>query len=420
MKKFRFAMLIYCGLLGLLVGLLTAGFLSLVQGGIHLLWTALPRTLSIQTPFYPLIICSLGGLLVGTVQLKRPDYPKTMHETLGAYQKNGRLPYRGAVRRNFIAALIILSLGACAGPEAALVGIVGGMIQWIGDRIQLSGQQKQTLMEMGMGAVLVTVFTAPLASIGMGTDRPQAHYTRKSNKIILYAWTAIFGLLGFASLRHLLPHETILKIRLTPIEWSWHALATLPLAMIAGIIFAAIFLLLTYVGKVLRPRFQKHRVVSACFGGLLLGLAGVCSPLLLFSGEVQLLDLSKQAAQLSVWVLIGLGLTKIALTTICFELGWRGGTIFPAIFGSAAIGFAVALLSPNAAALLVAVTTAASLTVILKRPGVTAGLLLFLFPLQIWPIILAVCYLSHWLSRSLKNKMGKRSSKKSVSIQKTD
>ena len=62
------------------------------------------------------------------------------------------------------------------------------------------------------------------------------------------------------------------------------------------------------------------------------------------------------------------------------------------------MAFALASVFPYTPGLLIAVSVAASCTVILKQPFVTATLLLFLFPLQFFPFILSVAVLIKQLS----------------------
>lgn len=78
------------------------------------------------------------------------------------------------------------------------------------------------------------------------------------------------------------------------------------------------------------------------------------------------------------WIRIG----KAFLTNLCFDFGWRGGKIFPAIFSSAAIGFAFENVFSYIPGLLVGVLVAPSVTMILNQPYATAALLLFLFPIS--------------------------------------
>lgn len=115
------------------------------------------------------------------------------------------------------------------------------------------------------------------------------------------------------------------------------------------------------------------------------------SPYFLFSGEHQLIGFSEIALDQSVNELLLLGIGKAVLTVICFSFGWKGGTIFPAIFSSTAIGFALANTFPFMPGLIVGLVVAASVTIILDQPYVTAAILLFLFPVPFFPAILMSC-----------------------------
>ncbi|WP_155832100.1 chloride channel protein [Companilactobacillus nodensis] len=174
----------------------------------------------------------------------------------------------------------------------------------------------------------------------------------------------------------------------------------IPVAIVAGILFGMLFNNLGKWSQQLTRNNQKT-VLWAILGGLIIGTAGIISPYLMFSGEVQLLGFSRDAVSQSALFLIFIAIGKAFVTNFCFSLGWRGGMIFPAIFSSAAAGFALSVLLPFTPAIIVSVTIASSLTYIMRQPGVVAGLLLLLLPIEVFPIIIVVCYLTNYLLKSL-------------------
>ncbi len=117
----------------------------------------------------------------------------------------------------------------------------------------------------------------------------------------------------------------------------------------------------------------------------MIGLLGMISPYFLFSGEHELLPLSKDCSEMSRWFLLFLAIGKVILTNLCFAFGWRGGKIFPAIFSNATIAFTMVSFFPYTPGLVVSIVVAASVTIILKQPLVTAALLLFVFSSSIFP-----------------------------------
>ncbi len=56
-----------------------------------------------------------------------------MQAVMGKYKKTGRIDDR-FVHKALLSAIIVLIFGAGLGPEAALVGIIGGLCTWVGDR----------------------------------------------------------------------------------------------------------------------------------------------------------------------------------------------------------------------------------------------------------------------------------------------
>jgi H+/Cl- antiporter ClcA len=60
-------LLLLAALLGLVSALITFIFLVLVNVGQSLIWEQAAQAVSVSTPIFTLVICSLGGLLVGVL-----------------------------------------------------------------------------------------------------------------------------------------------------------------------------------------------------------------------------------------------------------------------------------------------------------------------------------------------------------------
>lgn len=128
MNKFTGTSFVYSGGLGLIVGVIAALFMGMVELGNQLLWQIIPRALG--DPFiYPLLICSLGGIVIGFFIEHVGKYPKMLPETLVESQETGRLEYKnGQLLFNILGAMLVLLFGASVSPEASLMIIVGGVI----------------------------------------------------------------------------------------------------------------------------------------------------------------------------------------------------------------------------------------------------------------------------------------------------
>ena len=400
--NFNLVFVFYSCLLGLIVGALASLFLALSNLLIHVTWTTIPEQL--DTPFYPFWICLFGGLLIGLFQTYIGDYPRTMHQTLEEFKTTGRVAYEGTVIKNTVAALLVLTFGASLGPEAALISILGGLMTWAGDRMTWTLQKKKELLDLGIGAMLSTIFYAPLIGVSEALEDGvnRTNFKRTSIKVLLYALTTACGIFAFTTLNRLFPHEILFSISTPNVNWTVEVLYFLLPAVMIGTGFGYLFLLFGRWTDVV-ARNYPHPLGLAIAAGAILGLFGSMSSYFLFSGEQKILEFSRIAFDQSVLFLISIAVGKAFLTHVCFSFGWRGGKIFPAVFSSTAMAFALASVFPYTPGLLIAVSVAASCTVILKQPFVTATLLLFLFPLQFFPFILVVAWLIHQGTARLTN-----------------
>lgn len=400
--NFNLLFALYSGLLGLIVGALASLFLALSNLLIHLVWTTVPERL--DTSFYPFWICLFGGLLIGLFQTYIGDYPRTMHQTLEEFKTTGRVAYEGTVVKNAVAALLVLTFGASLGPEAALISILGGLMTWVGDRMTWTLQKKKQLLELGIGAMLSTIFYAPLIGVSEALEDgvTRANFKHKSAKIFLYALTTACGIFAFTPLNRLFPYEILFSISTPKVNWTPEVMYFLLPAGIIGTGFGYLFVFLGRLTDTVARKYP-HPLRLALTAGAILGLFGSLSSYFLFSGEQKILEFSRVAFDQSVLFLISIAVGKAFLTHVCFSFGWRGGKIFPAVFSSTSMAFALASVFPYTPGLLIAVSVAASCTIILKQPFVTATLLLFLFPLQFFPFILVVSWLIHQGATRLTN-----------------
>ncbi|OQO70558.1 chloride channel protein [Enterococcus villorum] len=401
--KFSVLFLIYSCILGLLVGIVAAIFLLVTNFFIDVVWQKIPAMVNI--PLYPLFIGLLGGALVGLIQKNIGSYPTTIEETLSEFKRSNRVSYKGSIGKNCLSATVVLMFGASLGPEAALAGIVGGLITWMGDHLKWTFERKEELLKLSIGAMLAAIFRTPLAGISGVFDHNQSFdVTNKLKKIVLYTVSALFGLIGFLVIEHFSPEESVFSIHFSnTVQWEWQAILVSPLGWGIGGLFGLIFLKLEKLTNQLAKKIDDP-MVKTMIAGAFLGIFGIWSPYFLFSGEHQLLPFSKEALQLTFFPLLLLGIGKAFLSNFCFSFGWRGGKIFPAIFSSTAIGFAFVSLFPYTPGLVIGVIVAASLTIILEQPYLSIGLLLFLFPIQFIPAILISSLGIHTVKKYVQKK----------------
>lgn len=399
MTKFKTIFLLYASLLGLLVGIFSALFLILNSTLIHGLWYSLPKALDLP-PFFPLIFGLIGGLLVAWTQTHFGPYPRTLHETLTEFKTTKHVAYEHRIWPNFISAIIVLAFGASLGPEAALSSILGGLITWIGDRLKMTKAHQTLFLDLSLGAMMATVFSAPFIGISrpIEEDLTKGKIEIKWKRTLLYTLATVCGIIGFFMTKRCFPSETVFAIRIGNIKWEAKAFIMLIPALVIGLLFGFFFLKSEKWIEALFSRLSST-LVKALIAGIAIGLCGMVSYQFLFSGEHELFPLSEHYVTASVAGLLILAIGKTLLTHICFAGGWRGGKIFPAILASAAIGFAFVKIFPYTEGMIVGVMVAASITVILQNPVVTATLLILLLPIQFAPFIIMACFVSMKVSR---------------------
>lgn len=401
--KFNSIFLFYITVLSFFVGIVSALFLVLVNFLTHNLWETIPAILQVGN-YYPLILGLIGGILVGFSQRFLGPYPHTLEETLHEFKATNAVAYKHAVTRNFFAATIVLSFGASLGPEAALSSILGGMISWLGDQMKLTLAKKEQLVNLSIGTMLSAIFHAPFIGISdsLEEELKKGYISIKWKKVLVYGFATVFGIIGFTIINQIFPKESVLGIHIPIVIWQSKVLFLIIPAIVIGILFGYLFLTIEKISNQIAKNFN-YPFILAIIAGILIGLLGMISPYFLFSGEHELLPLSKDYREMSRWFLLFLAIGKVILTNLCFAFGWRGGKIFPAIFSSATIAFTMVSFFPYTPGLIVSIVVAASVTIILKQPLVTAALLLFLFPIQFFPAIVLVCYLAQYLdSRIVK------------------
>src|SRR5512143_558232 len=83
-------LLTLAALLGLISALITFIFLALVQAGRTLIWEQAAQVVGVSPPVFTLIICALGGLLVGVLVKIFGDHSGIFAEMMAEFGRTGR------------------------------------------------------------------------------------------------------------------------------------------------------------------------------------------------------------------------------------------------------------------------------------------------------------------------------------------
>jgi H+/Cl- antiporter ClcA len=354
MKKVQrtFLLGLIAAFLGGLVGAVSAGFLHFIEWGQELLWKTLPPNLPLQA----LLICTLGGLLVGLCQKYLGDHPQGITEATTTLRKTGRLEYQH-LPHGLTTASISLIFGASLGPEAAIMDLIGGLGTWVGDILRN----------------LRLRFELPLST------QPANRLTKA-----LRSWPTLtafaVGAVAFSRVLNGLYSGGLLKLS-APFQWT-DLLWSLPLGLLGATGGGLYLALQTWTRKLVAP-LQRKPILRGILGGTVLGLIASFLPLTLFSGQHLLQPTYDQAAQLGFWLLLLTALARLFLTSLLLATGWKGGQFLPIMFGSAALGLSVSVLFPIIPAPVAALAAMAALTaVVLPKPLIALILMALMFPLQ--------------------------------------
>ena len=354
--------------LGLLSALVTFAFMALVHVGTGAIWEQAAQALGLDTRLFTVLICSIGGLLVGLLVKLFGDHNAIFAELMQEFGKTGRFNYRHAPGI-VITAFVSLIAGASLGPEAPLADACGGMGTLMADKLKLNERETRTLGYSGVSSMLAAFITSPFSGALLGLESAQGG----PGGLATYFWVLFPSLLASAV-------ATVVFVLLTGTFFETlyqfpaysPRLADLfyaaPLGLIGGAVGLLFMLSLKRLQGLLRP-MKAHVVLRGLLGGLAMGVIGALLPLTLFSGEEQTADLIAHAAEIGVLMLIMLAVAKLLATSLLLATGWKGGYVFPIMFASVALGLAVNLVFPHIpVAVTVAATMAGALVAAMKAP----------------------------------------------------
>jgi H+/Cl- antiporter ClcA len=355
-------------LLGLISALVTFVFVALVHQGTYLLWEQAAQALGVDTRLFTVLVCAIGGLLVGLLVKLFGDHNAIFADLMLEFGKTGRFDYRNAPGI-VITAFVSLISGGSLGPEAPLADACGGIGTWASDRLKLDEQETRTMGYSGVSGMLASFITEPVGGAILGLESAQGGTSGKQT----YFWVLFPSLLASAV-------ATVVFVLLsgsffvTLYQFPGYAprlrdlFYAAPLGLVGGVVGLLFMLSLRRLQRLFQP-MKAHVVLRGLLGGLGMGLIGALLPLTLFSGENETADLITHAAEIGVLMLIVLGLAKLLTTSLLLATGWKGGYIFPIMFTSAALGLAVNLVLPGIpVAVAVAATMAGALVAVLRAP----------------------------------------------------
>ena len=169
-------LLVFVAVLGVLSALVTFVFMALVHQGTALIWEQAAAAMGIDLRLFTILVCTIGGLLVGLLVKLFGDHSGIFAEVMLEFGKTGRFDYRNAPGI-VITAFVSLIAGGSLGPEAPLADASGGMGTLLADRLKLDEQETRTMGYSGVSGMLAAFITSPfggaIAGPGIGAGRHQ-------------------------------------------------------------------------------------------------------------------------------------------------------------------------------------------------------------------------------------------------------
>jgi chloride channel protein, CIC family len=394
--------------LGFISALVTFAFMALVHQGTGLVWEQIAQAVGIDPRLFTILVCTLGGLLVGLLVKLFGDHNAIFAELMQEFGRTGRFDYRHAPGI-VITAFVSLISGASLGPEAPLADACGGIGTWASDLLKLDEQETRTMGYSGVSGMLAAFITEPIGGAILGLESAQGGTSGKQT----YFWvlfpsllasavaTVVFVLLSGVFFETLYQFPDYVP-RLVDLFYA------APLGMIGGVVGVLFMFSLRRLQQLFQP-MKGHLVLRGLLGGLGLGIIGALLPLTLFSGESETADLITHAAEIGVVMLIVLGMVKLFATSLLLATGWKGGYIFPIMFASVALGLAVDLLFPGIpVAVAVAATMAGTLVAALRAPLFAALFTLVLVQKETAAVIAVAVVVSALLTALLALRSARR------------
>lgn len=376
----------FCAVIGTVAGALVWALLKIMASGTEMIWEWIPERIHI--PYYTVLVCTVGGAIIGIFRKLYGDYPEDMETVMGKVKKEKRYEYKNMLVM-MIAALLPLLIGSSVGPEAGLTGIIVGLCYWAGENLKFAKQNTKEYSQIGAAVSLSVLFHAPLFGIFEVEEDPDMQLADpgRGSKIFIYGIALAAGTGSYAGLSALLgggmsgfpSFDTVAVQRIDYVMMLVY--------MFCGCVLAYFYETTHTVTGIIAGKIPG--VVKEILAGLCLGVIGMLIPAVMFSGEEQMGVLMKEYAGYMAIALIGAAFLKIILTNLCIQFGLKGGHFFPVIFAGVCLGYGLAMLffgqqGDGHVVFAAAIVTSTLLGGIMKKPLAVTMLLFLCFPVKIF------------------------------------
>ncbi len=377
---------------GAVIGGIIWAFMRVMHLLIELLWDYIPGVVHI--PGYTVLLCLLGGVVIGIIQKKYGPCPDDLHQVMAKYKRDGRYPYNNILIM-LIAALMPLIFGGAIGPEAGLTGVIVGLCCWAGDNFKYAGKYMSELPEIGISTTLGIVFRSPLFGFiePIENDDEDEFVLPKASKTTAIFCAVLTGFGIFMLLSKFLGSGAGMpRFEKVSIERGELLFAVPVLAI--SVVLGYVYMIFDKLTQAAAEKLGGRYFIMAVIAALVLGIIGTVFPIAMFSGEEEIQKLTDTYTQYPLYLLFIIPVIKVFLINMCIRFGWRGGSFFPSIFAGVCLGYACSVAFGIDPVFAVSISAAAVMTTIMRKPLAVALLLLLCFPVSDLIYILAAAFLA--------------------------
>jgi H+/Cl- antiporter ClcA len=323
------------------------------------------------------VICLPFSLLVGLL-VKYRHAPTTLDESLldSLAGDVSKIDWR-TLPTNVVMAWATLFSGAVLGPEGGIGGIASKIAILYGEKVGIPIEHRSRLVFSTLASAYNGLIANPLFTGVLGTELISDPNTRSRNLpanliggAIGYMVFFAVGATGLQDYLDLPPTRAYAPVDVALVVVF--GLVGLVIALVSGAMFR--------VAAAFFGRFEGREVERALVAGVLFSAVGMFAPILLFSGETQVLAVAADPAAYGPALLIAMALVKLALLAVAFKSGFLGGPTFPAIFASVCVALAISQLAPG-------------IPVEVIVGGIMGGFLLVLFKAPLMVVLLVATML---------------------------
>ncbi|MCK2150563.1 chloride channel protein [Marinobacter alexandrii] len=325
--------------LGLLSGLITGGVILLFRLAIE--WPLeyfLPGAGSESFEELDLLTRGLlpltGALILGfilhrlAIQDRKVGIVHVM-ERLNYHQ--GYIPFRSAVVQ-FVAGVATVVTGQSAGREGPAVHLGAAFSSLMGQWMRLPNNSIRTLVACGCAAAISASFNTPISGVIFAMEVVMMEYTIAGfTPIILAAVSAGIVTQAVYGSEPAFNVPALTMNSLLEIPW------VLVIAIIIGIAAAAFIHVVEMMGR----HQNRPIMLRITLAGLLMVPFAILIPETMGIGYDTVNETIN--GQLGFWLLLGIGVSKLLITSLSIGLGMPSGVIGPTLFMGATLGGAMGL-----------------------------------------------------------------------------